>query len=112
MFIVLRLRIVLMLNIEIYNMNFIETSVQNENSVTSNLLCKCENDACTTVKADELNLPIVNRSLIVPEFFAYYNYMPMVPMYAGYEMCYQGLPGLNQMATSHNTEEMNSAAKR
>lgn len=92
-------------------MNQIQAFIQIDNLNTGSSMCNCENDACTVVKIDKIDLPILNRTLIVPDVFTYYNHMPVIPVSSGYEMCYEGLPNLNQMATSLKTEESNSVAK-
>jgi hypothetical protein len=95
-------------------------SVQHEtthNSAPDTAEVKCEKEVSMESLASSYNLPLVNRDLLMPDCYvqawsmAYYY-----PMYAfdpvGYEnymkMCYQGMPTLNELATSHNTEEAHS----
>lgn len=72
-------------------------------------------DIDSAVTQDDLNLPIFNRTLAMP-IFAYYPMefygMMCMPAYSCMEMCYEAYPALNQLATSHNTEELNLSDKR
>jgi uncharacterized Zn-finger protein len=96
-------------------------SVQQESTLASaptTSESKYEKEESMETLASSYNLPLVNRDLLMPDCYvqawsmAYYY-----PMYAydpvGYEnymkMCFQGMPTLNEMATSHNTEEAHSS---
>jgi hypothetical protein len=73
-------------------------------------------DVSSTVAENELNLPIFNRTLAMPNFAYYYQMdiqsMMFMQAYPCMEMCYEAYPVLNQLATSHNTEELNLNDKR
>lgn len=96
-------------------MNQVDTIIQDSLASYGKAKNTCASDIDSAVTEDELNLPIFNRTLAMPIFAYYpvefYNMMCM-PAYPCMEMCYEAYPALNQLATSHNTEELNLSDKR
>ena len=92
-------------------------TTENQKETTNELkeMCHCENDLSKVQLANEYNLPMVDGGLIWPETYywqnmvlAYYQ-MFNAGLYNGdANMMADGLPTLNHMATSYNTEEANS----
>lgn len=97
-------------------MNQTETQQPSEIKNECENMCHCEADLTAITLGNQLNLPMYNRMLMVPEVY-YQNYLmysyaqmyDYMKMYGGYpEMGFEGVPTLNQLATSHNTEDANS----
>lgn len=77
-------------------------------------LCHCEVDISSIALANNLNLPLFGRTLLAPQYFGQNWAMYPIAYYGMYDCgkMYEGVPTLNQLATSHNTEEANSNCAR
>jgi hypothetical protein len=103
-------------------MNQVEITQPAEFTKEYTNLCHCEADISSIALANNLNLPLFGRTLMVPQCYgqnwgmfplAYYGMFDCMKMYEGcMDMGYEGVPTLNQLATSHNTEEANSNCAR
>lgn len=96
-------------------MNQIESQPTSEIKNEFKDMCHCEADVTAIDLGNQFNLPIVNRQLIAPMYyqnwmmFQYFQMYDWMKMYEGFpEMGYEVMPTLNQLATSHNTEDANS----
>jgi len=92
--------------------------ISNESSIAKDTkeLCNCNNDLSKMELANEYNLPMANGDLVLPLAYVWNNYaLAYYQMLSGgmnnddcMNMTGDGLPTLNHMATSYNTEENHS----
>lgn len=103
--------------------NNIEKSEEVVDSKAYTDMCNCEVDLNGINLANELNLPLYNRCLLTPQVYTQpWGTFPMMDaysMFAYMKLCedynwmgYECMPNLNQLATSHSTEEVDPNGNR